>query len=169
MITRSKPFHLLTARELMSRDLLLIPREASLRHAAHMLAQSQVSGAPVVDDAGRCVGVISTTDFVRWMDNEPRATPMPPIEEPCHCSDWEAVSPVAPESLPMDSVCSYMTPDPVTVMPEARVGELARMMLDAHIHRVIVVDTERRPIGVVTTTDVLAAVAGSPEPAVANG
>jgi CBS domain-containing protein len=32
------------------------------------------------------------------------------------------------------------------------------MMLDAHIHRVVVVDKERRPLGVVSSTDVLAAV-----------
>jgi CBS domain-containing protein len=52
-----------------------------------------------------------------------------------------------------------MTPDPVTVPPTASIGDVARMMLDAHIHRVIVVDRCRRPIGVVSSTDILAAVA----------
>jgi CBS domain-containing protein len=35
------------------------------------------------------------------------------------------------------------------------------MMIDAHIHRVIVVDEEERPIGIVSNTDVLAALAYS--------
>ncbi len=35
------------------------------------------------------------------------------------------------------------------------------MMLDAHIHRIIVVDAGRRPVGVLSTTDVLAAVANA--------
>ena len=33
------------------------------------------------------------------------------------------------------------------------------MMLDAHIHHLIVVDERRRPVGIVTSTDILAAVA----------
>jgi CBS domain-containing protein len=43
--------------------------------------------------------------------------------------------------------------------------ELARAMLDAHIHRVIVVDELQRPIGIVSTTDILAAVANRDLPA----
>ena len=68
MLQTKKPFRSLTARDLMSKDVLLIPRKASLRHAAHLLAQSRVSGAPVVDDDGRCVGVLSTTDFMRVVE-----------------------------------------------------------------------------------------------------
>jgi len=33
------------------------------------------------------------------------------------------------------------------------------MMIDAHIHRVIVVDEQQRPVGVVSSTDILSAVA----------
>jgi CBS domain-containing protein len=52
-----------------------------------------------------------------------------------------------------------MTADPVLVSPETRVGELARMMADAHIHRLIVTGADRRPTGLVSSTDVLAALA----------
>jgi CBS domain-containing protein len=63
------------------------------------------------------------------------------------------------EQLPTDEVRRFMTPDPVTAPPATSIGVLARMMLDTHIHRVIVVDEERRPVGVVSSTDLLAAVA----------
>jgi len=52
-----------------------------------------------------------------------------------------------------------MTANVVTVGSQMLLAELARTMIDAHIHRVIVVDEERRPIGVVSSTDVLAALA----------
>jgi len=65
------------------------------------------------------------------------------------------------EKLPTDAVSRFMTPDPVTTRPATSIRPLARMMIDAHIHRVIVVDEERRPIGVVSSTDLLAAVAYS--------
>jgi CBS domain-containing protein len=52
-----------------------------------------------------------------------------------------------------------MSADPVLVPPCFRINQLARMMLDAHIHRVIVADEQGRPIGIVSSTDILAAVA----------
>jgi CBS domain-containing protein len=64
-----------------------------------------------------------------------------------------------PEELPADQVFAYMTVDPVTARPATRITELAGKMVDAHIHRIVVVDDENRPIGVVSSTDILAAVA----------
>jgi CBS domain-containing protein len=53
-----------------------------------------------------------------------------------------------------------MTADPVLAAPGTRIGDLARMMIDAHIHRIIVADpVTQRPLGIVSTMDVLAALA----------
>jgi CBS-domain-containing membrane protein len=63
------------------------------------------------------------------------------------------------EKLPTDQVRGFMTANPVTTQPATSIRVLARMMIDAHIHRIIVVDEKRRPIGIVSSTDVLAALA----------
>jgi CBS-domain-containing membrane protein len=142
----------LTAADLMSRDLVIVPQDMSLQGAARMLSRAHVSGAPVVDDKGRCVGVLSTTDFLHWVENgNPRSQPK---ESVCHA--WQIFG---GDAAPTDTVGSFMTADPVTVSAGANVGRLAQMMLDARIHRVIVVDADGRPIGIVSSTDVLAAVA----------
>jgi len=70
--------------------------------------------------------------------------------------DWQVVD---VEKLPTDEVRRFMTPDPVIVHPATSIRVLARMMIDAHIHRVIVVDEGRKPIGVISSTDLLAALA----------
>ncbi len=145
----------LTALDLMSRYVLTIPVGMSLRTAAHLLAQLRVSGAPVVNDRGACVGVISATDFLRRADGERKGRLL--VARPdCVCADWQLVE---IETLPAEDVASHMTTDPVTVAPETPIQHLARAMVDAHIHRVIVTDAARRPIGVVSSTDVLVAVA----------
>lgn len=78
-------------------------------------------------------------------------------EEPhCVLADWQVVE---LEQLAEDPVRQYMTPDPVTVSMGASIRELARTMIDAHIHRVVVVDEQQKPIGIVTSTDILAALA----------
>jgi CBS domain-containing protein len=74
----------------------------------------------------------------------------------CVLVDWQVTN---VEKLPTDEVRRFMTADPVTARPATPISVLARMMIDAHIHRVIVVDEARRPIGVVSSTDLLATLA----------
>lgn len=203
-MTRTDPSLLaLTADDLMSHPVEVVPEDMPLRAAARFLSEAHVTGAPVVDAAGRCVGVLSTTDFVRWAGKEaassagevrrprtcsfqvqarapggeelvlcalpPGACPMQVprpgphgkevlvcIEPHCVCADGQVVE---LEDVPAEEVRRHMTAGPVTVPPSTRIGVLARRMVDAHIHRVVVVGPEGQPVGVVSSTDVLAAVA----------
>jgi CBS domain-containing protein len=94
---------------------------------------------------------LTATDFMRRTGDEQSATRFEQAE--CVCSDWQIVAPVD------DLISSHMTADPVTVVPGTPIYLVARRMLNAHVHRVIVVDEDGRPIGIVTSTDILAAVA----------
>jgi CBS-domain-containing membrane protein len=142
----------LSAADVMSPDPLLLPGEMSLHGAARMLARMQVSGAPVIDEHGRCVGVLSTTDFMHWAERHEQtvSSAEPPMDVA-----WQL--PGEPVQPPETLVRDCMTRDLVTVAPTTRLGKLARMMLDAHIHRLVVVDREHRPVGIITATDLLAA------------
>ena len=154
-LTNVRPFAELCAGDLMSHHVVMIPKEMSIQGAARLLSRAQVSGAPVVDEQGRCVGVISSTDFVHWVEGETKPHPSDSASK-CMCSAWQILE---EEKLPECSVQTLMTKDPVTVTPNARIGVLAKTMLNAHIHRVVVVDERAQPIGIVSTTDILAAVA----------
>ncbi len=200
MSVMSKPLLDLTAGDLMSTAVVRLTEEMPLREAAHLLRQADVSGAPVVDGDGRCIGVLSAADFLRWAEGDDLAArevtvPACPFQvrgrlltgqEAVICTLAEGGCPLqvarpvtggrhttlctrpgavpanrrqGEEDLPGDEVRRFMTPDPVTTPPITPIHTLARMMLDAHIHRVIVVDEERRPVGIVSSTDVLAALA----------
>jgi CBS domain-containing protein len=150
-----QPLLSLRAEDLMTREVTKIPQEMSLRGAAHLLSLANVTGAPVIDAAGRCVGVLSATDFLHWAEKGYQGDGRCKVPV-CVCSDWQMVE---MEFIPRDPVRNYMTHDPVLVTPTTHVTELARKMLDAHIHRVIVVDAGNRPVGIVSSTDVLAAIA----------
>ena len=156
MPTTLKSLREMTAADVMSRELTLVPEEMSLPAAAHLLSRAAISGAPVVDSKGRCIGVISTTDFVHYVGGETPAPSSPRTRGPERVCEWQLINGA---SLPASAVRYFMTADPVTVEPEIPLHELARRMLDAHIHRLVVVDELNRPIGVVSSTDILAAVA----------
>lgn len=157
MTLTTKPLLAWTAHELMTRHLLMVPHEMSIQGAARMLSRAQVTGAPVVDDQGKCVGIVSATDFLHLAERDD--LPLRHHQEGCaHSSDWEMDGHVeGTANAQMPTVCDVMTLDPVMVEEHTPIGRLAKMMLDAHIHRVIVADSEQRPIGIVTTTDILAA------------
>lgn len=164
MALLDKPFLALTARDVMNREVAIVARDMGMQAAARSLNQLHVSGAPVVDERGRCVGVLSSNDFVsccaanrsRCAKHRAESHCGPCTSPDCVGSDWQIVDSVeSVEGLVRD----FMTPDPVTVRPETPMRELARMIVDAHVHRVIVVDDYFRPIGIVSTTDIVAAVA----------
>src|SRR5262245_25006959 len=135
MITSSRSFLALTADDLMSRDVVTLPCDMSLRAAAHRLPEAGVSGAPVVDASGRCVGVLSTSDLVRSLD-EGAVAPRGEGEAPNDfCADWQMVDLIA---LPEDAVARHMSGDAITASPTAPVRELARLMHAFSIHRVLI-------------------------------
>jgi len=155
MLATDKRLLELTAGDLMSRDVLAITLPTSVRTAAHRLAEAGVTGAPIVDGDGRCVGVLSATDLMRFLDKGTQAA-RSSFQTTCFCADWQIDE---LDTLPDDDVSRYMTTDVVTASPDTSIGELARAMLDAHIHRLIITDRWARPVGIVSTTDILAAVA----------
>lgn len=153
-MTARKSFFQLTAEDLMSHPVRTIPQDMPLRDAARLLSQARVTGAPVVDAAGRCVGVLSASDFVRWAEQGGQADKVRTTRPAS--SDWDMME---LEFVPRDEVRWHMTADPVTAAAAAPIVEVAALLLDANIHRVFVVDVERKPIGVVSAIDIVAAVA----------
>jgi CBS domain-containing protein len=69
-------------------------------------------------------------------------------------SDWQQV----PGDGHASAVRRFTTADS-TIEAEATLSEMARAVIDAHAHRLVVVDQEHRPIGTVSCLDVLAALA----------
>jgi CIC family chloride channel protein len=125
--------------ELMQTDVQTIPPDAVVNDAVVSLAESHITGLPVVDGGGRLVGVISTTDIL--------------------ASEEEVEDPAARTALFEGTlVRDLMTPRPLTITPEASVKEAAQEMLYADVHRLFVIDG-KRVVGVISTTDIVRAVA----------
>lgn len=151
----TKSFLTTTATDLMTAPVRTIPHDTSLREAARLLAGSGISGAPVVDAEGRCIGVLSSSDFVTWAVKGGK--PEQSAEATTFIAPWGEWVTIGDN--PDKEIGQYMTAQPITVAPTAPIGDLARAMVDHHIHRVLVVTDDGQPRGIVTSTDVLAAVA----------
>jgi CBS domain-containing protein len=154
------------AGEIMLPRVITLSPTDSLAHAAGLLLREQVSGAPVVDGGGKCVGVLSAADVLaaegkveaeRQKEAESNlwhsqlALPMS-VYESRLAAIRDKIAPAAGQPVER-----FMTSDIVSVAPDAPALQVIQNMVDAHIHRVVVLDEERRLRGIITTIDVLAA------------
>jgi CBS domain-containing protein len=124
--------------ELMAVDPVVIGANLPLDEAADILDRHQISGAPVVDAAGSLVGVLSQTDLIRARSTE------------YLWANWPGLA-----------VRHLMTSPAVTVERSTPIVIAAARMERQRIHRLVVVadDDKTLPIGVLSTTDVVHAIA----------
>lgn len=116
---------------LMTIDPVVIDADASATEAERLLKTYRVTGLPVVSE-GVVAGVISQTDLV-----VARSSGM-------ISGNWERVR-----------VRHLMTAPAVTVRAGTSLSRAAQLMVTGHIHRLVVVDDEDAPIGVISSLDLL--------------
>lgn len=138
-----------TAAEIMSRQVHCVDVSMDLRQTAMLLADRGVSGAPVVDDAGLLVGVVSEKDFLVRMGIGSTPTFMQII---AHCLNNKGC--VVTE-LRNHGVAEIMSAPPISAGEEITIADMATLFARHRINRLPIVDTARRPIGIVTRTDLV--------------
>jgi len=65
------------------------------------------------------------------------------------------------EDLSQIKASDVMTPHVITIPEEATIPEAVQKMLESHIHRLVVVDEEGVPLGILSTTDIIRDMRGS--------
>lgn len=156
----------LKAADVMTTHVVSLRESTMLADAAHLFVREQLSGAPVVDADGRCVGVLSVTDVVGAEERVAREQEViadsgywsSPLALPQHLYA-EQLAAVRDKLVPAaeQPVGRFMTRDLVSVAEDAPLVDLIHHMVEAHIHRIVVLADDRRLVGMVTTTDILAA------------
>ncbi|HLX61320.1 MAG TPA: CBS domain-containing protein [Planctomycetota bacterium] len=142
--------HAGTARELMTPNPLSIHDTATAQDAADFLYTHHISGAPVIDVAGRPVGVITMTDLV-WFQRAKDGHF--PTQHEIYYRDAPAKT--RPVSASARLARELMTPAVFSVRPETPVRQVLEEMYRSKVHRLFVVDGDGTLIGVVAAFDVI--------------
>lgn len=149
----------LTAKDVMTPDVLTVGEDWLIDQLAEFLVSRGISGAPVVDDAGKLTGVVSVTDIARFNSLPVRDTRAPDRHEFYHHVadlevDGEELGGYHLESEALVSVRDIMTPVVFSVSDDARLPQVADTMVRGRIHRVLVTHGDE-VVGIVTALDVL--------------
>ena len=120
-------------RDVMTRGVVTVPMDATVKQIATMLSKQGLSGVAVVGPDGEAMGVISDMDILKVIGK----------------NDWEKM---AAESI--------MTSHMEIVKPTSTLGEAVRIMREKHIHRLLIfsergVGASQRPIGILSASDIV--------------
>jgi CBS domain-containing protein len=147
-------------RDIMDSDVPTVEPDQPVDDAIRLLREHDLPGVPVVNDGGRCVGIITENDLV--LSDEEGDLHLPHYIqlfggviylEPLHRFEDRLRKAFA------STVGEMMTEDPITVEADAPVDEAARLIA-RHRHNRLPVVEHGRFVGVVTRLDVLEALHG---------
>ncbi len=122
----------LLASDVMVKEVLTVTESTPLKEVANLFGEKKITGAPVVNDQGELVGVISETDLIR------------------KSTSIGAWSP--------SKAGQIMTRPAVTVAPNDTLQRVCELMFNRRIHRVVVAEGNNI-CGIITTMDILRAIA----------
>jgi CBS domain-containing protein len=133
-------------RDVMTTSVIAVRKNASFKEMAAMLRARRVSAFPVVDDAGRVIGVVSEGDLLVKEAVLADGTSM--LAALRHVREDDKAAGITAGDL--------MTSPAITIRPEVPVEEAARLMYDRRVKRLPVVDKAGRLLGIISRVDVLA-------------
>ena len=145
-----------SVRNVMVADPITVQPSDSVETVLQLLEEKHISGLPVVDNAGKVVGVVSEADLL-FKEK--------PIRMPLYLTFLDSIIYLEPldkfkhqlkKSLGV-LVEDVMTSKPITITLDASVSQAAELILNQRINRLPVIDDVGKLVGIVTRNDLLKA------------
>ncbi|MBI4060713.1 MAG: CBS domain-containing protein [Elusimicrobia bacterium] len=147
-----RPGGAMLAKDIMRRNVVTVGRWLTLSELAKVFEEKCISGAPVVDEAGSILGVVSQTDLVRTRREASPGVPAYHRE----FDDTIRAGGLHIEEFDQTRVEEIMTPGAISLDEATPVEKVAKVMINSRIHRVLITRADRL-VGIVTTMDFLRA------------
>jgi CBS domain-containing protein len=132
-------------RDVMTTRVVAVKKTASFKEMILQMRKFRISAFPVIDDAGRVIGVVSQADMLN--KEADLATGPGPLSSVLRFRDHEKAAGVTAAEL--------MTSPPLTVSPSTPLTEAARLMRDRRVKRLPVINATGHLIGIISRADVL--------------
>ena len=134
--------------DVMTREVVSVPPGASLKEAARLLVEHRISGLPVVDNQNHVLGVVSEADVIS------KETTGLPLRRPLTWLTGQRE--VDRSKLEVHLAGEAMTTPALTIEPSRPVGAAAKLMVEASVNRLPVVEGGKL-VGIVTRADLVRA------------
>ena len=152
---------MLTVKDIMTREVIAVSPEMDIANAARLLLERNINGVPVVDGTGKLVGILCQSDLVAQQKKFPVPTVFTLLDGFVSLTSMKHLEREV-QKITATTVADAMSPNPVTVRPEASIEDVGSIMVDRNFHTVPVVD-KGKLVGIVGKVDVLRTLMATPE------
>ncbi|MBW2100358.1 MAG: CBS domain-containing protein [Deltaproteobacteria bacterium] len=144
---------MLKVKDIMSKQVITFSPDTEIAHAAKLLLEKRINGAPVVDEAGSLVGILCQSDLVK----QQKSLPLPSIFT--FLDGFIRITSIKQldrdiQKIAAITVAHAMTPDPFSVQSDTSIEDVANLMVDKSFHTLPVVDNGKL-VGIVGKADIL--------------
>jgi CBS domain-containing protein len=144
---------MITAKDIMTTELTVLDPHMAFCAAARVLLENHFNGAPVVDTAGRLVGVLCQSDLVAQQKKMPVPTLITLLDSFIRLTPTKQLEKEAGKIAAL-TVGDAMTVEPVTVNPDTTIDTIAALMVDRNFHTLPVLN-DGQLVGIIGKEDVL--------------
>lgn len=147
---------------LMTRHVITVETSTSVERLTELFLENSISGAPVIDETGRPIGIVTKTDLIReHHEHEGDIHEDEPLRIRLRRGMvMELGKGFHEEVITRATVGDIMTPIAFTVPEASSLGEAAALMSREGVHRVVVTAADGKVSGILSALDVLRWVAG---------
>jgi len=130
--------------DVMTREPVTVTRGTTIKLAAEILVEHQISSLPVLDERGCVCGVLSEADLIRDAFVPDARGHMLPTQYGEHG-----------EHPTQTSVEDVMTPHAITAHETSDIADVADLMTSTGVKSIPVIDDDRHLVGVVSRSDLV--------------
>jgi CBS-domain-containing membrane protein len=146
------------AGEIMTAAVITVGVDTSVQELARLLAEHAISGAPVVDESGALLGVVTENDLIDQSKKLHIPTVVTILDSVIYLENPDKMEKEM-KKMAGSTVGDIFTRDVVTVNPETPVEEIATIMAEQRIHTLPVLK-EGRLVGVIGKRDIIKTLLG---------
>lgn len=144
-----------TAGDIMTRDVITVNEDMKIFSIIELLNEKKISGVPVVNKDAKLVGIVTKSDLLgTFIDQDIELSLNLSISLKDALGLQEPEKTEEKVSVHEFEVKEVMSTDTITATEDTPVEKLAEMMIEAKIHRIIIVD-DNGISGIVSTHDML--------------
>lgn len=133
----------------MQRHPITIPDDATVQDAVDKMTEHHLSALPVVDDAQHLMGILTTADLLRVMQDAERT-----LDSDLAIYDQSSlITDLIRDTIGTDEIINIMSGATITVQQGESMQQVANLMLEKQVHHVPVVSKDNRLLGIVSTMD----------------
>jgi len=149
---------MLTAQDIMTRDVITVRQDMSVRELAQLLSDKKISGAPVIDDQGNLIGIVTENDLVDQKKKVHIPTVMALFDSFVFLENPERLEKDL-KKMSAATVGDICTGKVITAKTDTPLDELATTMSEKNVHTLPILDQEGNLAGVIGKSDIIRTIA----------